>query len=225
VAMPRNSFVLSALEGGRTLANFLWIAMAAWWQGDGRIRGAAFSASADIYGARREIPQPLQAFPELRRFSVHDPWFANPEVRAQCMWSHVGFGGQRYQYFLVSNGQVRTLGILMREQELAYMRLHANYTFAAIDGTLWAGEIRHRPVVRVYTNGGIDPVRHHTWSVFVIKRHRRYELQITTGGLIPWTHDFRTLDEALLYAEICVSEFQHRDAEPVREPEPVEWLM
>ena len=26
-------------------------------------------------------------------------------------------------------------------------------------------------------------------------------------------------------AEICVTEFHHRDAEPVREAEPVEWLM
>ena len=225
MAMPRNSFVLSALEGVSALANFLWVVMAAWWQGGWRFRGPRVPASADLYGVRREGPQPLQAFPELRRYSVHEPWLATPDVRVQCMWSHVGFGGQRYHYFLVSNHQHRTLGILMREQELAYLRLHANYTFAAVDGTLWAGEIRHQPVLRVYANGGIDPVRHHTWSVVVIKRHRRYELQITTGTLIPWTHDFRTLEEALLHAEICVTEFHHRDAEPVREPEPVEWLM
>src|SRR5262249_6249270 len=139
--MPRNSFVLSALEGGRTLANFLWIAMAAWWQGGHRFPGSPLSPSIDAPDARRDGPQPLQAFPALRRFKVHEPWLADPAVRAQCMWSHVGCGGERYEFFIVTNGHHRTLGILMRAHELAYMRLHANYAFAAVDGTLWAGEI------------------------------------------------------------------------------------
>ena len=226
MAMPRYSFVLSALEGGRTLANCLWIAMAAWWQGDLRIPGSRGSTSADEHGVRRDGPQPLHAFPELRRLSVHEPWLANPAVRVQCMWARVGAGGVRYTYFVVSNGHLRTLGLLMREHELAYMRLHANYAFAAVDGTLWAGEIRHHQVRRVFTAGGVDPIRHVTWSVSVVQRQRRCELQITAGGLIPWTHDFRTLDDATLHAEICVTDFQHRYAEQVsEEPAAAEWVM
>jgi hypothetical protein len=168
----------------------------------------------------------LHAFPELRRFSLHDPWLADPAVRVQCMWARRGFGGLHYKYFIASNGHLRTLGILMREHELAYMRLYANYAFAAVDGTLWAGEIREQPVRRVFITGGVDRVRHYTWSVSVVQRHGRCELQITTGGLIPLTHDFRSLDDAMLHAESCVTEFHHRDAKPVREePEEVGWLM
>jgi hypothetical protein len=224
--MPRNSFVLSALEGGRTLANFLWIAMAAWWQAGVRIPGSPFSSAAGEQNAGREGPQPLQAFPALRRLSVHEPWLADPAVRVQRVWSQIGFDGQSYQYFIVTNGRHHTLGILMREHELAHLRLHSNYAFAAVDGTLWSGEIRDQPVRRVFITGGVDRVRKYTWSVAVMQRHRRCELQITTGGLIPWTHDFRTLDEAMLYAEICVTEFHHRDAKPVcEEPLEAEWVM
>lgn len=227
MAMPRYSFVLSALEGGRSLASVLWIAVAAWWQGAGLvIPGPQVCAATGEHGPHRDGPQPLAAFPELRRLSVHEPWLADPAVRVQCMWARIGCEGTRYHYFIVSNGHIRTLGILMREHELAYMRLHANYAFAAVDGTLWAGEIRDHHVRRAFNAGGIDRLRHATWSISVVQRQRRCELQITTGGLIPWTHDFRSLDEALLHAEICLTEFQHRDAEqPSEEPVAAEWLM
>lgn len=216
MAMPRNSFVHTALEGGRSVASFVRIALAAWWNGDLPAHGRHPCVPCRVAGERtNRQPQPLGAFPELQRFSIHEPWLANPGVRVQCMWERAGWGGYCYSYFILSNGHLHaTLGILMCEHELAYMRLHANYAFAAVDGTLWAGEIRDQPVRRVFVTGGIDRERHCTWSVSVVQRQRRYEVQITTGTLIPRTYDFRGLEDAMVCAEEWLTEF-HQRGEPV----------
>jgi hypothetical protein len=222
VAMPRYSFVTLALESGKHFASLLWIGLVTWWNTKVPMPASHVCASTDDRGG----PRPLAAFPELRRLSVHEPWLANPAVRVQCMWEHVGCGDARYQYFILSNGQRRTLGILTREHELAYMRLHANVAFAAVDGMLWAGEIRDHPVRRVFTAGGIDRTRQRTWSVSVVQRQRRCEMQVTTGGLLPWTRDFRHLDDATICAETWLTDFQHRDAEQARqEPASAGWVM
>jgi hypothetical protein len=222
VAMPRYSFVTVALESGKHLAGFLWVGLVTWW--NAQVPTLTTQTCASPYD--RGGPRPLAAFPELRRLSVHEPWLANPNVRVQCMWEHVGFAGARYKYFILSNGQRRTLGILLCEHELAYMRLHANYAFAAVDGTLWAGELRDHPVRRVFNVGGIDRTMQRTWSVSVVQRQRRCELQVTTGGLLPWTRDFRTLDDATICAEHWLTDIQHREAEQARtEPARAEWVM
>jgi hypothetical protein len=223
--MPRNSFVQSALEGGRHVAILMWVAVAAWWQA--ALSVPALQASAS--GHDRDGPHPLSAFPDLRRLGVHEVWLANPAVRAQRMWVHAGSGDARFEYFILSNGQRRTLGILLRDHELAYMRLYGNYAFAAVDGALWAGEIRDHAVRRIFTAGGVDSTTNHTWSVIVVQRQRRYELQITSGGLIPWTRDFRNRDEALICAEMWITDLQHRYATPEmatdNAPAHAEWVM
>jgi hypothetical protein len=226
--MPRNSFVQTALEGGKSVASFVRIALAAWWNGDLPAHGQHPCVPSGVAGdgAHRQ-PQALGAFPELQRLSIHEPWLANPNVRVQRMWEHAGWGGYRYTYFILSSGHLRsTLGILLCEHELAYMRLHANYAFAAVDGTLWAGEIRDQPVRRIFVTGGIDRERHCTWSVSVVQRLRRYEMQITTGTLIPRTQDFRGLEEAMISAEEWMTEFHHR-GEPVTSHGPGDagWVM
>src|SRR5262249_54878247 len=105
----------------------------------------------------------------------------------------------------------RTLGMLMREHDPAYLRLYSNYTFAAIDGTLWAREIRDQPIRHPFALGGIDHMRHRTWSVLVVQRYRRCELQITAGGLIPWTRDYQSVEEATSSAEAWLTSFHLED--------------
>ena len=84
---------------------------------------------------------------------------------------------------------------------------------------------------RVFTTGGIDHQGRGTWSISVVQRERRYELQITSGGLIPLTCDFRTLEEALLSAEEWLTDFHHanaisaEDAAEEEEAVETEWLM
>src|SRR5258707_8708266 len=114
--MPRTSFVHTALEGGKSVASFLRIALAAWWNGALPMHGQHPYGSVRTAGERTcRRPQPLGSFPELQRLSVHEPWLANPAVRVQCMWERVGWGDAHYQYFILSNGHLRTLGVLMRE--------------------------------------------------------------------------------------------------------------
>jgi hypothetical protein len=156
-------------------------------------------------------PQVIAMFPELQRLTVHEPWLRHPAVRVQRMWTQTGFGNSGYTYFVLSNGSRGTLGVLMRDHELAYMRLYASRALAVVDGMLWSGEIRRQSVCRVFVNGGIDPRRRQTWSVVVVQRLRRYEVQVTTGTLIPRTYDFRTREDALIAAEAWVTEFQHPD--------------
>ncbi len=74
-----------------------------------------------------------------------------------------------------------------RREEPTYLRLHFNYAFAVVDGALWAREIHHQPLNHPLIWGGIDAKHHCTWSVRVVPRDRRCELQITKGGLIPET--------------------------------------
>jgi len=233
VALPRYSFVQTALVGGKSVASFLRITLAAWWHSATTpARAACASTStgvAMVEDCTCRRPQPLTAFPELQRLRVHDAWLANPAVGVQCMWDTIGWHGLRFRYFILSDDHLRTLAILLQEQELVYMRMHANYAFAAVDGTLWAGEIRDQPVRRVFANGGIDHKGRGIWSIAVVQRARRCELQITSGGLIPWTCDFRTFDDAMLSAEEWLTDFHHANAtateEPEEEPVETEWLM
>jgi hypothetical protein len=208
VALPRYSFVRAVLESCQGAATILRVTLGAWWDGEvriGRRRGPRGLGPHDPAGYR---PQPLSAFPELQRLIVHEPGFADPSVRAQRVWEDVGFGGACYEYFILSNvyGR-RTLGMLMREHDPAYLRLYSNLAFAAVDSALWAREIRNQPVRHPFALGGVDPLRHCTWSVLVVQRTRRCELQITTGGLIPWTRDFKSVEEATLGAEVWLTEF------------------
>jgi hypothetical protein len=172
-------------------------------------------------------PHAISHFPELQRLTVHEPWLAHPGVRAQCMWERTGFGESAYSYFILSNGSHGTLGVLLRDHELAYMRLYASYAFAVVDGTLWAAEIRHQPVCRVFVTGGVDQRRRRTWSVLVVQRVRRYEVQITTGTLIPQTYDFRRLEDALIAAEAWLTEFEHGDdgGGGGEDPDDPSWVM
>lgn len=128
-----------------------------------------------------------------------------PAVRAQCMWEMCGGDGDRYTFFVLSNGaHRRVLTMLLREDTFCCARLHPNYAFAAVDGTLWAQEIRamsaRSPVTTWATWGGLD-AQQRTWSVRVIPRQRRWELHITIGGLIPSVRDYRTHEQATTAAE------------------------
>ncbi len=224
MAMPRNSFVRAALEGCKSVATVLRVTMAGWWHGHTpmgrRIRDHAGSCERDFASASRR-PQPLAVFPELQRLIVHEPWLADPAARAQRIWDDVGWGGAHYAFYIISNGRRKTLGMLMRERNLAYTRLYNNYAFAALDSTFWAREIQHEPDDCPLVWGGIDYERHSTWSMRVVQRERRCELQITTGGLIPWTRDYRSREEATASAEIWLTDFHHKE-QSVAEPD---WLM
>jgi hypothetical protein len=208
VALPRYSFVRAALESCQSAATIFRVTLGAWWNGETRIgrhwRGSQALPPHDPAASR---PQPISAFPELQRLIVHEPWFADPGVRAQRVWEEIGFGGAHFEYFILSNVIGRTLGMLMREHDPAYMRLYANLAFAAVDSTLWAREVRDQPIRHPFRLGGIDPMRHCTWSVLVVQRHRRCELQITTGGLIPWTRDYKSVEEATMRAEAWLTDF------------------
>jgi hypothetical protein len=185
-----------------------------------KIRDRAGSRQAGSASTNRR-PQPISVFPELECLIVHEPWLADPAARAQRTWDDVGWGGDHYTFFIISNGRRRTLGMLMRERHLAYTRLYSNYAFAAVDSTLWAREIHHEPSGHSLVWGGVDYERNSTWSMRVVQRERRCELQITTGGLIPWTRDYRSLEEATVSAEAWLTDFHHKEQCPA-EPE---WLM
>lgn len=220
MALPRNSFVQSVLEGGRSVARLLRITLATWWHRATTPAGAVWAATGRVAMAEDctcRPPQPLTAVPELQHLRRHDAWLAHPAVRVQCMWDRVGAHGVRFRYYLASNGHLRTLAILLQERNLVYMRMHANRAFAAVDGTLWAGELRDQPVRRVFGTGGVDREGGGTWSVAVVQRERRYELHVTSGGLIPMTCDFRTLEEALLAAESWLTDFHHAHAAPAEQ--------
>jgi hypothetical protein len=211
VARPRYSFVRAALERCRSAAAVLRLTLGAWWNGDvrigRRIRDPARSVAHPFRGC---TPQPLSVFPELQRLIVHEAAFADPAVRAQRVWEEVGEGDALYAYFIVSNVRGRTVGMLMRNHDPAYVRLYLHYTFAAVDSAFWAREIRFRPVRHAFALGGIDHLRHCTWSVIVVQRDRRCELQITTGSLIPWTRDFKSVEEATRKAEAWLTDFHHQ---------------
>jgi hypothetical protein len=208
VALPRYSFVRAALESCQSVATIFRVTLGAWWNGERRIgqrlRHPHALPAHDPAGYR---PQPLSAFPELQRLIVHEPWFADPDVRAQRVWEETGFGEAHYEYFILSNLRGKTLGLLMRDRMPVYMRLYTNLAFAAVDSAMWAREIREEGVRQPFALGGVDPLRHCTWSVMVVQRARRCELQITTGGLIPWTRDYKSVEEAVLRAEAWLTDF------------------
>jgi hypothetical protein len=214
VVMPRYSFVRVALAPIASVAAILRVTLSAWWSRAlpaGRTgRDPRRRTSADLTGRK---PQPISAFPELHRLIVHEPRFTDPAVRAQRLWEKMGCDGAQYAYFLVSEASGRTLGLLMRDFDPAYMRSFTSLVLAAIDSAFWAREILEQPVRRVFELGGIDERRHCTWSVVIVQRLRRYELQITSGSLIPWARDFKTLEEAIDRAESWLTDFHHRDGE------------
>jgi hypothetical protein len=224
VAMPRNSFVRAALVGCKSVATILRVTMAGWWHRETpigrRLRERAGPRRVQTVNASHR-PQPLSAFPELECLIVHEPWLADPAARARRIWADVGWGGDHYAFFIISNGRRRTLGMLMRERHLAYTRLYSNLAFAAVDSTLWAREIHHDPAGHSLVWGGVDDTRRKTWSVRVVQRERRCELQITNGGLIPWTRDYRSLEEATISAEAWLTDLQHKEQAPIDH----EWLM
>ena len=227
MAMPRYSFVRVALQRCRSVATILRVALAAWWNRDLRIRRRIHDPRRLLSDAAGQKPQPIAAFPELQRLIVHEPWFADPAVRAQRVWEERGFGGVPYEYFILSNIFGRTLGLLLRDHDPAYLRLFNNYTLAAIDSTFWAREVREQPLRHPFALGGVDHLRHCTWSVVIVQRPRRCELQITTGGMIPWTRDFKTVEEAILGAESWLTDFHHKDADAddAFDPRKPAWFM
>jgi hypothetical protein len=158
-------------------------------------------------------PKPLSAFPALARLIVHEPWLAHPDVRAQCTWDDEGWGGHRFAFYIMRNGDSAALGILIRDGELVhYCRLYPDYALAALDSALWAHEITLEPEPSLRVGGGIDANRR-TWSVRVVRRQRRWEVHLTQGGLIPLISDFETHEDADLVAEDWLTVFHHADDE------------
>jgi hypothetical protein len=210
VALRRNSIVRAALERVKSVVTLLRGIILAWWAGDLSLLHSFRDPMRDVLqDAASRRPQPLTMFPPLERLIVHEPWLADPAVRAQRMWQDEGWDGAHYAYFILTNGHMPALGILMRDDSPTYLRLHFNYAFAAVDGAMLAREIHHQPSSPTPVWGGVDAKRHCTWSVRVVQRDRRCEVQITTGGLIPKTYDYRRLEDAVTSAEDWATGFLH----------------
>jgi hypothetical protein len=146
------------------------------------------------------MPHSLAAFPVLDRFIVHDPWLADPDVRAERMWEAEGWNGHRYTLFIMRNGGTRALGMLMRDGALHYWRLYSSYAVAVRDGHAWSREITLEPETGLLSTGGVDKHRR-TWSVRVVRRQRHSEVHSTNGGLIPSVRDFTEHEDAELAAD------------------------
>jgi hypothetical protein len=141
------------------------------------------------------MTQPLAEFPALHRLIIHEPWLADPAVRAQCLWEDTGWDGHRYAFFVMRDGRDDTLGALLREGTLHYCRLYPTDAIATRDSQAWANEIKLKPEPNLPFYGGVDQKRR-TWSVRVVQRQRGWEVHMTNGGLIPTIRDFVEQEDA-----------------------------
>jgi hypothetical protein len=164
-------------------------------------------------------PQPISAFPALQRLIIHEPWLANPAVRAQRVWEAEGWEGHRYAFFILSNSRCETLAMLVRHGELHYCRMYSNYALAAVDAVMWAREIKLEPERDLLSGGGVY-ANGQVWSVRVVRRLRRWELHITHGGLIPLVADFRKREHAQIAAEDWLTASHHDDEDGEGSPTP-----
>jgi hypothetical protein len=180
-----------------------------------RVHHHAFDGDIDMGQRDGTPPQPLWAFPALIPLVAHEPWLGQPEVRAQCTWELIGWGGHRFVFYLIQSGGKSTLGVLMRDKTLIhYCQLYPDLALAALDSTLWAREILFEPEPGLLAGGGVDDSGQ-TWSVRVVRRQRRWEVHMTHGGLIPLISPYESAEEANLMAEHWITVFHHADDEDV----------
>jgi len=155
-------------------------------------------------------PQPLGAFPVLDCLIIHEPWLADPSVRAQSVWDAEGWDGHRFAFFIVTNSRREALGMLIRDGKLHYCRMYPNDALAALDGTMWAREITLEPERHLLSGGGVREGGQ-IWAVRVVRRQRRWEVHLTHDGLIPLVADFTRSEDAQMAAENWLTAFHHDD--------------